>query len=739
MLVEAGATVIVTDVDPDKVDRAAAELGVTAVEPDAIYDQDVDIFAPYALGAVINDDTVPRLKVQDRRGRGEQHPRRGAPRRRADRARDRVRGRLHRQLRRHDLRHRPLPQGRLPARAGDGERAPRRRPHARGVRDRRPRRDRLLPRRRSARRAAHRRARRTSACSTAPTPRTGRRRSAWPPWTAAFAASSTPTAGRPPGYEPALSDEQLVGALRAMLRSRAFDGRCFSLQRQGRLGTFSPVDGEEAAVVGTALALDPGRDWVVPQYRELPAMLHWATAGRASCSYFRATRPATAMPEGVNVLPFQISLAAQLPHAVGLAWGLRHQGARRRRLRLLRRRRVVGGRFHEALNLAGVRRRRSSSCSRTTTGRSRPRCEADRRARRSPRGPRATASPASRRRQRPARGARRRAREAVARARAGEGPTLIEARTYRLGPHNTADDPTRYVDPDELERAAAGATRSRALRRYLRARGLVDDGALEATASRRSRPRSTRPSRRPRRPRRPAPSALFDHVYADPPRRGAGSAPQREEAALMTVMTHGRGDPRDARRRAGARRARHRARPGHRTSTAACSAPPTGCRSASAPTGSSTCRSPRRRSSAPPSGSPCSGLVPVRRAAVPRLRPQAFHQIEDQVARMRFRSQGRYPMPMVIRAPFGGGVRTPELHSDALEAKYAHSPGLKIVDAGHGRRRQGAAGHRDPRPGPGAVLRAAARLPADQATRCPRRTTPCRSARRASRARATTS
>jgi pyruvate dehydrogenase E1 component beta subunit len=46
---------------------------------------------------------------------------------------------------------------------------------------------------------------------------------------------------------------------------------------------------------------------------------------------------------------------------------------------------------------------------------------------------------------------------------------------------------------------------------------------------------------------------------------------------------------------------------------------------------------------------------------------------------MRFRSQGRFPMPMVIRAPFGGGVRTPEMHSDAHEARYAHIPGLKVV------------------------------------------------------------
>lgn len=58
---------------------------------------------------------------------------------------------------------------------------------------------------------------------------------------------------------------------------------------------------------------------------------------------------------------------------------------------------------------------------------------------------------------------------------------------------------------------------------------------------------------------------------------------------------------------------------------------------------------------------------------------QAFHQIGQQVARLRFRSQGRHSLPMVIRSPYGGGVRTPELHSDAFEAYYAHTPGLKVL------------------------------------------------------------
>ncbi len=73
------------------------------------------------------------------------------------------------------------------------------------------------------------------------------------------------------------------------------------------------------------------------------------------------------------------------------------------------------------------------------------------------------------------------------------------------------------------------------------------------------------------------------------------------------------------------------------------------------------------------------GLVPVAELQFLGFGHQAFHQIGQQVARMRFRSRGRFGLPLTIRAPFGGGVRTPELHADAFEAFYAHCPGLKVV------------------------------------------------------------
>lgn len=74
-----------------------------------------------------------------------------------------------------------------------------------------------------------------------------------------------------------------------------------------------------------------------------------------------------------------------------------------------------------------------------------------------------------------------------------------------------------------------------------------------------------------------------------------------------------------------------------------------------------------------------SGLVPVAEIQFLGFTHQAFHQIGPQLGRYRYRSQGRYNAQVTIRAPFGGGVRTPELHADALEAQFAHSPGLKVV------------------------------------------------------------
>ncbi len=322
------------------------------------------------------------------------------------------------------------------------------------------------------------------------------------------------------GYEPGLAPDDLLAAFRLMLLTRTFDERAFSLQRQGRLGTFSPVTGQEASVVGSAWALDPARDWVVPQYRELPAMLRQGHTLERVLLYFMGNPVGNRMEEGVHILPIQISLAAQVPHAVGLAWGLRHQGADACVLTYFGDGASSEGDVHEAMNLAGVRRAPVIFFLQNNGW--------------------AISTPVRKQTAAPSFAARATGygfpgelvdgndlfavnevtRRAVERARVGEGPTLIESRTYRLGPHNTADDPTRYMDPEEL-RAHRELDPITRVRTYLRSRGLLDDDAEarmqasireEVDAAVRAAEAST-----------PAHAGqLFEHVYGRPPGRVEG-------------------------------------------------------------------------------------------------------------------------------------------------------------------------------------------------------------------------
>ncbi len=319
------------------------------------------------------------------------------------------------------------------------------------------------------------------------------------------------------GYEPTLGADDLVAAFRLMLLTRIFDERAFSLQRQGRLGTFSPVTGQEASVVGSAWALDPERDWVVPQYRELPAMLRQGHSLQKVLLYFMGNPVGNRMDEGVNVLPVQISLAAQVPHAVGLAWGLRHQGGDGCVITYFGDGASSEGDVHEAMNLAGVRRAPVIFFLQNNGW--------------------AISTPVSRQTATPAFALRaagygfpgelvdgndlfavhEATRRAVRRARAGEGPTLIESRTYRLGPHNTADDPTRYVDPEELEARRELDPLPR-VRAYLRGRGLLDGPAEERMAAE-LRDQVDQAVREAEAFAPAHPGQLFEHVYGRPPGR----------------------------------------------------------------------------------------------------------------------------------------------------------------------------------------------------------------------------
>lgn len=322
-----------------------------------------------------------------------------------------------------------------------------------------------------------------------------------------------------PGAKSRMDEELLLEALRWMMKSRLYDQRVIALQRQGQFGVFSPGIGQEASIVGSALALDPERDWIVPQYRELMATVHHGLPLEVITAQYLGKIAPARIPEGVNVLPTQVSIAAHLPQATGLAWGLRLRGKDAVVMAYIGDGGSSEGDFHEGLNLAGVVKAPIVFFMQNNQW----------------------AISTSRRVQSATRGFSLRAAgygfegvevdgndvmavydvacEAVERARRGDGPTLIEAVTYRMSFHNTTDNPSRYEDPKEHEEARTRDPIER-VQRYLAALGLWDENR-EASVTAEVREENERALQLAYAADAPKPADVFANVYEDEPPRVA--------------------------------------------------------------------------------------------------------------------------------------------------------------------------------------------------------------------------
>jgi pyruvate dehydrogenase E1 component alpha subunit len=124
---------------------------------------------------------------------------------------------------------------------------------------------------------------------------------------------------------PDLTDEELVDLYRELYLARRFDRRTVKLNRQGRIGSFPPLYGHEAAQVGSAWALDDA-DWVVPSYRDHGVLMTHGLNPAKILRYYMGIEDGNAIPEEVNAFPINGSVGSQLPHAVGLAWSDRLRG-----------------------------------------------------------------------------------------------------------------------------------------------------------------------------------------------------------------------------------------------------------------------------------------------------------------------------------------------------------------------------------------------------------------------------
>ena len=277
------------------------------------------------------------------------------------------------------------------------------------------------------------------------------------------------------------SDDQLRSILEDMVTARVQARRLWNLQRQGQVGTVAPIDGHEAAIVGAVHALDPEHDWVVPQYREPLALRRYGPEILDSYLLYNLGHPAGGhIPDPIRVLPPQISLGTQIPHAVGIAWGMTLQDETGIVLVFFGDGSSSEGDFYEAGNLAGVIKAPVVLlCLNNQWAISTPvhlQTAAESFAAKAE----AFGMPGILVDGNDAAAVYDAVEEAKARALANRGPTLIEASLYRLGPHTTADDPTRYVPADDLA-AALRDDPLELLRTELRDRGLWDDDTHAAT------------------------------------------------------------------------------------------------------------------------------------------------------------------------------------------------------------------------------------------------------------------
>jgi 2-oxoisovalerate dehydrogenase E1 component len=481
-----------------------------------------------------------------------------------------------------------------------------------------------------------------------------------------------------------LSDTQIVEMYRLMLLTRRVDDRMFALQRQGRAAFVLGSSGHEAVQVASVFALDKEKDWILPYYRDMGVALAW---GFTPLEVFLAVfAKKDDVSSGGRQLPSHWSdparrvftqssvIGTQFPHASGIAHGLKLRDEGEISV-------VYGGEgatsegdWHEAMNWAGIHdlplicviennhyaisvpteEEVAGGVAERGAGYGFPGHKID------GNDPFEVLETMQ---------------IAVARARAGDGPTLIEADTYRYYAHTSDDNDALYRSREEVERWRKKDPLGR-LKQYLIENRLlteaqeseIDDEVVDVLA------RAVEEAEKAPNPDEPA-TRVYARVITPGP---AATAPEPavqggETVNLITAINrtlHEVFEQHDdvvlfgqdvARRKGGVFKATE---------------------------GLTDQFGAERCFNAPIAESSIIGCAIGMSATGFKVVPEiqfadyihpAFDQIVSEAARVSYRSDGRWNVPIVIRTPFGAGIHGAQYHSQSIESFYAHVPGLKVV------------------------------------------------------------
>ncbi|MBN8611218.1 MAG: 3-methyl-2-oxobutanoate dehydrogenase [Deltaproteobacteria bacterium] len=351
-----------------------------------------------------------------------------------------------------------------------------------------------------------------------------------------------------PERDPFLESPQLLAMYEQMLRIRRIDERMLAKQRQGKVGFFGTITGQEATPIATAFALE-ARDWVFPALRESSIMLcrgfplsTWLAQVYGNSADIQKGRqmPSHQAGRSVNQVGWSSCIGPQVPQAVGAA-----MAAKRRKDDVV----CVGflgdgatsqPDFHAAMTFAAIEKppvviicqNNHWSISVPTAKQSASKTLAVKAHAYGIRGQRVDGNDVL--------ATHRAIKEAVDRARRGEGPTFVECLTYRMGPHSSSDDPTRYRSNDEVAMWAKRDPIAR-FERYLSRAEILDDAKKAEIESRLEQEFDAAIAAIEELPN-PSRASLFEDIYTpNQPLPWHLREQQEELLALAPAPTHGAG------------------------------------------------------------------------------------------------------------------------------------------------------------------------------------------------------